>query len=262
MKRRPASSGPATASATPATCGAASAAPFPYEDFVHARDALSAALKGPRFYATVTGASGMGKTSLLRDLSATLEPHRHSIFYLSSSRLSVIGVANSLAQTLHVTPRRSYLETVHVVTEAIAAQSTHLLLWLDEADQVDAALLQEVRMLAESELATDQLFSVALSGLPPLLARLDTAALFPLKRRITTRLTLAGLRQHELDAFLAHRFGAAQAKRLLAPARSELFERTQATPALIDSVVRHALERTTGDIDPEAIHDALDTAGL
>lgn len=262
MKRRPSSSFATSSAASPAAPGGASAAPFPYEDFVHARDLLTAALKGPRFYATVTGASGMGKTSLLRDLAASLEPHRYSVFYLSSSRLSVLGVANFLAQMLHVTPRRSYLETVHVVTEAIAAQSVHLLLWLDEADQVDAALLQEVRMLAESELATDQLFSVVLSGLPPLGARLDSPALFPLKRRITTRLTLAGLRQHELDPFLVHRFGVADANRLLAPARSDLFERTQATPALIDSVVRHALARTTGDIDPEAIHAALDTAGL
>lgn len=268
MKRRAAPSTPtvteaqAPLSPSPKPSSPALTTPFPYEDYVLTRSSFLTALRGPRFYATLTGASGMGKTSLLRELSTALEPHRYGIVYLSSSRLSVIGVANFLAQMLHISPRRSYLETIHVVTEAIATQSNHLLLWFDEADQVDAPLLQEVRMLAESELATEQLFSVVLSGLPPLLAKLDSPALFPLKRRISMRLSLAGLRQHELDAFLVHRLGSAQAERICAAARKELFERTQATPALITSVARHALAQARGDIDLEVVRAALDTAGL
>lgn len=265
MKRRstpapsPTNSSPVSAlnSETPAQV-----TPFPYEDYVRARHALMTALRGPRFYATLIGASGMGKTSLLRELSASLEPHRQSVIYLSSSRLSAIGVANFLARTLHITPRRSYLETVDVVTESIAAQTSHLLLWIDEADQVDCDLLQEMRMLAESECAAEQLFSVVLSGLPALIAKIDTPVLFPLKRRIRERWILSGLLKDELDAFLVHRFGSAQAKRILASGRDDLFERTQATPALIENVVRHALAKTEGNIDAESVRAVLDVTGL
>jgi type II secretory pathway predicted ATPase ExeA len=107
-----------------------------------------------------------------------------------------------------------------------------------------------------------QLFSVVLSGLPPLLSLLDAPALFPLKRRIALRWTLAGLRREELDPFLGHRFGSVDAQRVPLAVRDELFERTQATPALLDRVVRQALRTTDGQLDPEQIRVALDLAGL
>lgn len=235
--------------------------PFPYADYVHARDVLMTALSGPRFYATVTGPSGTGKTCLVRELGATLDRHRYTVVYLSSTRLSGLGLVSVLAHRLHLSARRTYLETVHLLAEALAAQSSHLLLWIDEADQVPQPLLQEVRMLAEPDVGCDQLASIVLSGLPALLSSLDTPALFPLKRRIARRLVLAGLRRDELDDFLAHRFGADH-ERLSQTVRDELFERTGATPALLDSIVRRAFERAGGDVDQEALRVVLDAAAL
>ena len=236
--------------------------PFPYADYVQAQAGLRAALAGPSFYALLTGASGMGKTCLLRELCAELDRHRYHVFYVSSSRASLVGIVRFVAQKLHVTPRRSYLETVDVLSDAVSAQTTHLLLWVDEADQVEPPTLQELRMLAESQLGADQLFSVALSGLPPLLSALDAPAMFPLKRRITLRWSLAGLRREEIDPFLEHRFGTEGSERVSLAVRDELFERTQATPALLDRVVRQALLTAQGPVDPEHVHAALDLAGL
>jgi type II secretory pathway predicted ATPase ExeA len=149
------------------------------------------------------------------------------------------------------------------LNEAIQAQTAHLLLWVDEADQVDPGALGQVRMLAESEMGCEQLMSVVLSGLPAIGAQLDAPGLFPLKRRISYRLTLAGLRRDELEAFLQHRFGAAEARRVPAGVHDELFERTQATPALIDKTVRHALSSSQQTpLDPETVRAALDIADL
>jgi len=245
----------------PEAAAVAQSRPFPYGDYVCARDTLLSALGGPRFYATLTGPSGMGKTCLVRELGATLDRHRYTVVYLSSTRLSGLGLVCVLAQKLHLSPRRTYLETVQLLAEALAAQNSHVLLWIDEADQVPQALLQEVRMLAEPDMSSEQLVSVVLSGLPTLLSCLDNPALFPLKRRIGRRLSLAGLRRDELDDFLVHRFGS-QHERLPQTVRDELFERTGAAPALLDSVVRRALERCGEDIDQEALRVVLDAAGL
>jgi general secretion pathway protein A len=203
----------------------------------------------------------MGKTCLVRELATTLDRHRYTVVYLSSARLSGLGLVCVLAQKLHLSPRRTHLETVQLLAEALLAQNTHVLLWIDEADHVPQALLQEVRMLAEPDVSSEQLVSVVLSGLPALLACLDTPALFPLKRRIGCRVSLAGLRRDELDDFLVHRFGP-QHERLLQTVRDELFERTAAVPALLDSVVRRALERSGESIDQEALRVVLDAAGL
>ena len=236
-------------------------APFPYADYTHAKNSLAAALNGPCFYATLTGNSGMGKTSLLRELSATLERPRHALLYFSSSRASVFSVSRLIARALHISPRYSYLETVNALIEVIETQKTHFVLWIDEADQLELSTLQEIRMLAESDISTTQVLTVLLSGLPRLLNVLDSPPLFPLKRRISQHFKLSGLTMNELDGFLQHRFGLG-ANRLVGTAKEELFERTGAAPAVLDTVFRRALEKSEGDINSEAIRAVLDTAGL
>lgn len=236
--------------------------PFVYGDYQKALAGLRRALAGPGFYALVTGATGMGKTCLFRQTSAQLDRHRHQMLYLSSSKASLVGIARFVAQKLHVTPRRSYLETVDTLAEAVLAQAAHLVLWVDEADQLDSSILQEIRILSEFSPEAAQLFSVVLSGLPPLLATLDAPALFPLKRRIALGWSLNGLRRNELEPFLVHRFGSGDFDRLPKAALDDLFERTQATPALIDKVARRILDDDQNPIDPEQVRAALDSFGL
>ena len=113
-------------------------------------------------------------------------------------------------------------------------------------------------MLAESSPSAELLMSIVLSGLSELQERLNAPALFPLKRRLSLRWTLAGLHRDELDPFLVHRFGSRDAQRLPQHLRDELFERTQAVPALIDQVVRHALAQSDQSVDPEVLRAILD----
>lgn len=236
--------------------------PFPYADYVEARKLLKAALKGPCFYALLTGASGMGKTELLRDITDSLDRHRYNVVYLASANISLVSIVRFLAGRLHVGARRSYLETVDVIAETIHSQTAHMLIWLDEADQLERDTLQEIRTLAEHRLSSQQLLTVVFSGLPEVATKLEAPVLFPLKRRIAYRCHLAGLRRDELDTFLVHRFGIQGAERIPPSGRDELFERTQAAPALIDQVARHVLARTKGTIDSEVVRESLDTHGL
>lgn len=251
---------------TQATKDGPHATAFPYSDYLKAKNDLHQAMQQTTcFYAMVSGASGMGKTSLLRDLQNSLDHHRYHILYLSSSLISAVGIVRALSLQLHVTPRRGYLETVNILAERICDQSSHVLLWVDEADQVQRDTLQEIRMVAESTLKSAQLFSLVLSGLPALSAKLDAPDLFPLKRRITLRVILSGLRREELAPFLQHRFGHQDAARFVPELHDELFERTQGTPALIDNICRHALSKhqsTTGPIDVEVFHAMLETAAF
>ncbi len=236
--------------------------PFPYADYVDAKKILESALKGSCFYALLTGASGMGKTELLRDITDSLDKHRFNLIYLTSANISLVSVVRFLAGRLHVGARRSYLETVDVIVETICAQTAHTVIWLDEADQLDRDTLQEIRTLAEHKLAAEQILTVVFSGLPELATKLEAPVLFPLKRRIAHRCTLTGLRRNELDSFIEHRFGTQDAQRVPSRVRDELFERTQAAPALIDQVVRHALATSQGPVDSEAFRAVLDTHGF
>jgi len=236
-------------------------APFPYQDYQKAKSDLERALlKGP-FWGVVVGASGTGKTSLVRDLSASLDRQKHQVLYLSSPRVSLLSVTRYFAQVLRVTPRRSSLETIQVIAEFLERQPAHLLAWIDEAAGLPQDTLSELRTLAEFHHELPQIFSVVLSGTPELKTTID--ALFPLKRRITVHHVLSGLRRDELDAFLVHRFGAADPKRFPHGLRDELFERARAIPALLDRVTRDALERAhKGPVTDEHLREALDAAGI
>lgn len=237
------------------------AEPFPYVDYVQARDTLRDAIAGPPFYALVLGDSGVGKSALLRTVVDSLDRHRHQAIYLSSTRASMSNIVRFLARMLRVPTRRSSLETVDELAKAIRAQPARPLVFVDEADRLTAETLQEFRVIAECELQAEPLFSVVLSGLPSLGDLIDTPVAFPLKRRIGVRCVLRGLRRDELAPFLEHRFGP-DARRVPPAAHDDLFERTHGTPGLLDRIVRSALRTSPGRLDDDTLHAALDQAGL
>lgn len=237
--------------------------PFPYADYARARDVLSRALTGPPFYGTLQGPSGMGKSTLLRELVDGLDLHRTSYVYLSSTRASITNIVRFLARALRVAAKRSNLETLDEIASAIRGQQPprSVIVFVDEADRLTADTLQEFRVISECQLLQEPLFSVVLSGLPGLTELLDSPVAFPLKRRITVQCTISGLRRDELGPYLEHRFPS-DARRVPASAHDELFERTQATPGLIMKVLGPLLANASGRLSQDDVHAALDQADL
>jgi len=236
-------------------------APFPYRDWIAAKDELETQLRRGTCYGLVTGASGTGKTSLCHALTTSLDDARGQILYLSAARVSLLGVVRYFAQVLRVVPRRSSVETIKALVDVIKERSTRPILWIDEADRMPTATLSELRSLVEFDPAPAPLLSLILSGPPELRTALEAPALFPLKRRLVVRAILDGLRRDELDPFLGHRFGDA-ARRVPAALKDELFERTRGAPALVDRVIAHALTRTPKSLGDGDLREALDAAGL
>lgn len=232
-------------------------APFPYRDYVAAKEELEYGLLQGPVYGELTGASGSGKSSLLCWLSGSLDRHLFQSVYLSSSGTSMTNVVRFLARIVRVAPKRTHLETVQALVDVLTTQPARLVVFVDEADRVGAAALHELRVLAECHHPGQQLFSVVLSGLPELRQILDGPNLYPLKRRISVRTKLSGLTQDELVPFLRHRFGT-DAARVPQEAHELLFERTRATPGVIDKVVRHALRARPGELYVDDVDASLD----
>ncbi|MFH0899866.1 MAG: AAA family ATPase [Pseudomonadota bacterium] len=237
--------------------------PFPYRDYVAARGTLLAAIDGKPFYATITGISGTGKTSLQRELSNSFDRQEVQFTYVSSPSASVLGISRFCVQMIHLAPKRFPLETSRVLANALKSQQTHQVLWIDEADRLPKETITDIRTLAECDPEVPQLFSVVFSGLPEFDSLMNSPPLFPMKRRISVRLSLSGLCRDELDAFIIHRFGSHDEKRVPGALRDEIFERTLATPALVDRVVRHALCLAgSSAVREEHLRESFNVAGI
>ena len=239
---------------------AAETALYPYADFSRATEVLKAALEKGPFYGLLTGASGTGKTSLLRHVAGALDRHRVQVLYVAQARLSPSSLGRLLAQALHVGARRTHAETLRVLAQVIRDLPQRLALLLDEAQRLSVDAIEELRLLAESELDRGPLFTVVLAGPPEVRERLEAPELFALKRRLSVKVELTGLRADECRPFLARRLEARTLERFSAEAHALLFERGRGVPAIIERYAEVALEHAKdgAPIDKDAAAEALD----
>jgi len=250
----------APAPAAPRPPSAAETALYPYADFTRATEALQRALERGPFYGLLTGASGTGKTSLLRHVAQALDRHRVQVLYVAQARLTPSSLGRLLAQALHVGARRTHAETLKMLAQVIRDLPQRLALLLDEAQRLSTDAIEELRLLAESELDRGPLFTVVLAGPPEVKERLEAPELFALKRRLSVKVELTGLRADECRPFLARRLEARSLERLSPEALALLFERGRGVPALIERYAEVALEHANdgATIDKDTAAEALD----
>ncbi|MBI3272763.1 MAG: hypothetical protein HYZ53_27500, partial [Planctomycetes bacterium] len=154
---------------------------------------------------------------------------------------------------------RSGAETSRSLAQTLRERATRLLVWVDEAHHLGEDTLHELRLLAEADLNGPPLFSVVLCALPCLRERLLAPQLFPLWRRLATRVTLTGLVREEAAPFLTHVVGKEGAARFGAEALSALFEMARGVPALVHTFAVECVRACPpGSITAEGVAEALD----
>ena len=235
--------------------------PFPFRDFVRAKDNLTAALvDGGETYAMLTGETGTGKTALLRELRGQLDRGRHRVLYFSAAKkLGAAGLVKVTGEALRVRTSMCHSVSLDRLLRALAEESHTVLLWLDEAQDLPAETLSEVRALAESDLDGSRRIQVLLVGLPRLRAELQAHPY--LWRRIVVREEITGLVLDEVQAFLDHHFEGGQNKRLCERGIATLFERAGGAPGVLLPMYRAVLRRAAAGkskIEPEQVEDALE----
>jgi general secretion pathway protein A len=115
---------------------------------------------------------------------------------------------------------------------------------IDEAQSLSGELLEEIRLLANSETATEKLLPLVLAGQPELRARLNESGLRQLKQRVTLRCEIVPLTQHETAAYIAQRIrtaGGDAARLFTRQAVMLIHERSGGIPRTISVVCDNAL---------------------
>jgi len=232
--------------------------PFAFSDFKAARETLLQSVRAGDRYVLLTGESGVGKTTLLRDVRQRLERSEARVVYFNLARLSPAGLVRVLARHLRVPPSRSQPETIQALVKVLHAEPVRTWLWIDEAQLLPDETFSEVRTLVEADLDGEAAVSVLLLGLPDLRDRLLAPRLFPIWRRLEARVEITGLRSDEAASFVRHVTGEAKAARFDETALEILFERSRGLPGLLDVIVRQILRsQPEGTIDAARVEACL-----
>ena len=180
------------------------------------REALAGLVYGitaRKGFLVLTGEVGTGKSLVVRCLLDALDKRRVACAYVFNSLLSPAEFLHYIAEDLGVTngpcAKNELLLRLnrHLIENHRKGLTTVAI--IDEAHHLDAAVLEEVRLLTNLETPQGKLLQIALVGQPELDAKLETHELRQLKQRITLRLRLRGLAAAETFRYVEARLAAA-----------------------------------------------------
>ncbi|MFC4261214.1 ExeA family protein [Marinobacter lacisalsi] len=228
-------------------------------------------VQGQGGFIVITGEVGTGKTTISRcfienvpehvDIALILNP-RLSARELLASVCDELGIAYSDDATIkHLIDRiNRHLLDAH-------ARGRHQVLIIDEAQNLSAEVLEQLRLLTNLETAEKKLLQIVLLGQPELKDILDRPELRQLNQRVTARYHLDALEKDELPAYIHYRLGVAGVKVELftQSAVRMLYRKSKGVPRLINLISDRALlgaySESVQQIEPHHIKAASKEVG-
>ena len=205
------------------------------------------AVNSGKGFVMLTGEVGTGKTTLLHALLGQLDSTTTSAF-IFNPRLDPMGFFRVLFDELGVGPpcdsKAEYLLALnHYLIEKLAANERVLLI-VDEAQNLSAEMLEEIRLLSNLETPTSKLIQIMLVGQPELQALVDQPELRQLRQRIALRHHLRPFDETEITEYINGRLskaGYTGTGIFNKKAIRELYRLTDGTPRLINNLCDGAL---------------------
>jgi general secretion pathway protein A len=216
------------------------------------REALSTLVYGLSSGKGVTaliGEAGTGKTTLLHAALQSEHCRHVTCVYLMNPALTreefieILSIQFGLSA--HASrSKAALLHELDAVLRERRARGQMTALLIDEAQSLSGELLEEIRLLANSETATEKLLSLVLAGQPELRDRLNENELRQLKQRVTLRCEITPFNLQETAAYIAWRIrtaGGDAAKLFTREAVTLIYERTGGIPRSISVMCDNAL---------------------
>jgi type II secretory pathway predicted ATPase ExeA len=195
----------------------------------------------------VTGEVGSGKTSVCRQLNASLHPGLYRLFYVTLSTGNVLDMYKAITWQLGIPVERnraSAYRTIHSeISRLVIESKIHPVLVVDEAHHLRNEVLEDLRLLTNYAMDSERRLCLLLVGLTELRRRLRMAVHESLTQRIVVRYHLSGLTREETPDYLSHRLQLAGCTLpLFEPAAIEaLFQATQGLPRKLNHATHYAL---------------------
>ncbi len=218
----------------------------------HTEEALASltyGIRNRRGFILLTGEVGTGKTTLVNKLLDWLHRQHLPTAFIFNPRLNVqdffefmmadFGIPCDARQKSQVLMRLN-----HWLLDRYKGGETAVVI-IDEAQDLSARLLEEIRLLTNLETSTEKLLQIVLSGQPELEEKLRQPELRQLRQRITLRSKTHALTLEETSGYILQRLavaGAAAGEPVFTTAAVETIHRySRGIPRVINLLCEHAL---------------------
>jgi type II secretory pathway predicted ATPase ExeA/phage tail protein X len=165
-----------------------------------------------RGFVLVVGEVGTGKTTLIRRVLQRLDPDVKSVFLFNSS-LGFDELLEAILRDLEVPHQsRRRVDLIDTLNEFLLQENSagrRVVLIIDEAQHLSAAVLEHIRMLSNLETARSKLLQIVLVGQPELGLRLGQTNLRQLRQRIGLVAELKPLSRSDTIKYVRHRLAVA-----------------------------------------------------
>ena len=196
----------------------------------------------------IIGEVGTGKTTVLRALLGQLEEERYRIALIFNPCLSAQELLCSINREYGLAA--DHLSTAKLLDElngfllAENAAGRTVVLVIDEAQNLDARVLEQIRLISNLETESDKLIQIVLAGQPELARLLEAPELRQLSQRITVRHELFPMDFDDTCTYINHRMelaGGWRAATFEEGALKRIFRYSGGLPRLINVICDRAL---------------------
>lgn len=165
----------------------------------------------------LTGEIGAGKTTVCRCFLEQVPPSCN-VAYIFNPKLTVIELLQAICDEFSIGLKKENAEGV-TVKDYVDVLTAHLLsshaigrnnvLIIDEAQNLSADVLEQLRLLTNLETNERKLLQIILIGQPELRAILENSELEQLAQRVIARYHLTALSEGETASYIQHRLSVA-----------------------------------------------------
>ncbi|PTT43463.1 peptidoglycan-binding protein [Acidovorax sp. HMWF018] len=168
-------------------------------------------------FVLLTGEVGAGKTTVCRCFLEQIPPHCN-VAYIFNPKLTVGELLRSICDEFGVPHRPSvagvetvkdYIDPLNASLLAAHGAGRNTVLIIDEAQNLSADVLEQLRLLTNLETSERKLLQIILIGQPELRTMVASPALEQLAQRVIARFHLDALSAQETQQYIAHRLAVA-----------------------------------------------------
>lgn len=224
-------------------------------------------MKRARGFFLLTAESGFGKTTLIRKFASSLNPGLFRVYYSALSSLNVMDFYRSLIFRMGEIPAYKKImmfeQLQRLISDSYYEKRVTPVFVLDEAQSLSSAVLEDLRMIFNFRMDSENPFVTIIAGNTNIRRKLQLSANQALRQRITGNYHMTGLSRDEIGDYVTSRLelaGAAEKNIFTEAALESIFTSTSGAMRLINTLMAASLtcacSKGKNIVDEEIVYQA------